>query len=204
MGGKEKSLIEAAVGPKGGAALLSDTGGGQPHGGPLHQIPPSGNIAASGSQSAAGVFDQGTHHQVGPGLGGLQCLHKFAVAVVHQNGGLRVVGPHHLAQRPDLRHGEGRTGGVALGALDQHRLDAGVPHRPGQSLRVRRIVKQIYLPIFDSVTFQGTGALVHHADHPQHGVVGGTHGGHQNVAGLQRAKEGAGDGMGTVDKLHPY
>ena len=46
-------------------------------------------------------------------------------------------------------------------------------------------------------------ALVHHADGPQHGVVGGAHGGHQHVPRLQRPEQGGGDGVGAVDELQP-
>ena len=47
-------------------------------------------------------------------------------------------------------------------------------------------------------------ALVHRADDPQQGVVGGPHGGHQHVPRLQTAVQGGGDGVGTVDELNAH
>ena len=60
------------------------------------------------------------------------------------------------------------------------------------------------MPVFDAVVFQGPVALVHRADHPQQGVVGGPHSGHQHVPRLQTAVQGGGDGVGAVDELDAY
>ena len=47
-------------------------------------------------------------------------------------------------------------------------------------------------------------ALVYHANDTQHGVVGRAHGGYQHVPRLQAAVQGAGDGVGAVDKLDAH
>ena len=108
--------------------------------------------------------------------------------------------PHHGAQGADLLHREGGAGGVALGALDEHRLDPGVFHRPGKALGIGGVVHQLHLPVLHAIVLQRAGPLVHHADHPQEGVVGGPHGGDQDLPRLQRPEQGAGDGVGAVDK----
>ena len=60
------------------------------------------------------------------------------------------------------------------------------------------------MPVLHAVVFQGAGALVHRSHHPQQGVVGRAHGGQQHVPRLQRSKQGAGDGVGAVDKLDAH
>ena len=47
-------------------------------------------------------------------------------------------------------------------------------------------------------------ALVHGPHHTQEGVVGGPHDGQEHIPRLQAAVEGAGDGVGAVDKLDAH
>ena len=204
VGGQKQALVQQAVVPQGGAALRPDAGHRQAHGGSLHQVPPPGDVAAGGGQAAAGVFNEGTHHQVGPHVGGLHGLHELPVAVVHDDRRVRVGLLDHAAHLPDLRHRQGGAGRVPLGALDEHRLHPGIGGRLGHPLQVGLVVKKFYLPVFDAVVFQGTVSLVHRADHPQQGVVGGPHSGHQHVPRLQTAVQGGGDGVGAVDELDAH
>ena len=204
VGGQKQALVQQAVVPQGGAALRPDAGHRQAHGGSLHQVPPPGDVAAGGGQAAAGVFDEGAHHQVGPHVGGLDGLHELPVAVVHDDRRVGIGLLDDAAHLPDLRHRQGRAGGVPLGALDEHRLHPGAGGRLGHSIQVGLVVKELYLLILDAVVFQGPVALVHRADHPQQGVVGGPHSGYQHVPRLQTAVQGGGDSVGTVDELDAY
>ena len=131
-------------------------------------------------------------------------LYKLAVAVIHQDGGVGVGGLNDLARLPDLGHRQRGPGGVALGALDEHRLHPGVGGRLGHALQVGLVVKEFHLTILDAVVFQGAVTLVHHSDNSQHGVVGRAHGGHQHVPRLQAAVQSAGNGVGAVDKLDSH
>ena len=204
VGGQEQPLVQQAAAAQRGPALPADARAGEAHGRTLHQVPPSGDIAPGGGHPAAGVFDEGPHHQIGPHMGGLPLFHKLTVAVIHQNGGVWVVFPHNGAQLPDLLHRQGGPGGIALGALDEHRLYSGVPNRLGQARLVGGVVRQLHLTVLHTVVLEGAVSLIHSPHHPQQGVVGSAHGGHQHVSGFQRPKQGAGDGVGPVDKLEAH
>ena len=204
VGGQEQPLVQQAVVPQGGAALPADARHGEPLGGPLHQVPAAGDVAAGGGQAAPGVLDEGAHHQVCPHMGGLQGLHELPVAVVHQDGGVGIGRPDHPAHLPDLRHGQGRPGGVALGALDQHRLHPGIGGRLGHPLQVGLVVLQLHLAVLHAVVLQGAVSIPGRPDDPQQGVVRRAHRGHQHVPGLQRPIQSAGDGVGPVDELDAH
>ncbi len=110
MGGHEKALIQRTVIAHGAAALTADAGHREPLGGRLHQIGATGDIAAGGRQSAARVLDEGADHKVCTHLGGLQRLHKLAVAVIHQHSGIGVIvldklWPAHRSPPPRAWHG---------------------------------------------------------------------------------------------------
>ena len=137
-------------------------------------------------------------------MGGLGGLHKLAVAVVHQNGRVGVGLLDDPAHCPDLSHREGRTGGITSGPLDQHRLHTGIGGGFGDFFQVGLVVQKLYLPVLHPVVLQGTGSLIHRAHNAQQGVVRCADSGYQHVAAFQRSEQGAGDGVGAVDKLNPH
>ena len=167
VGGQEEALIEQTVLTQGTAALAADAGDGEPLGSAFHQVAASGNVAAGGSKTAAGILDEGTDHQVSPHVGGLQSLHELAVAVVDQDGDVGVGRFDHTAHFTDLLDGEGGAGGVALGALNEDGLHPGIGHGLCHALQVGLVVHQINLAVLHTVVLQAALALVHHADDTQ-------------------------------------
>ena len=60
------------------------------------------------------------------------------------------------------------------------------------------------MPVLHAVVLQRAGALVHRPHDAQEGVVGRTHGGQQHIPRFQRPEQGAGNGVGAVDKLDAH
>ena len=123
-------MKQQAIDVLGAAALPADSRAGQPHGSRLHQILPANDVSAGGGNSAAGVLNQGTGHNVGSYLRGLDVLHKLAVAVVHEHQNIRIGPLGGFNDLADLPHGQRRTEGIAPGALDHQELCMGLLHRP--------------------------------------------------------------------------
>ena len=60
--GQKQSLVKQTVLAQSTAALPTDSWNCKPLGRPLYQIAAASDIASSGCQSAAGIFNQGAHY----------------------------------------------------------------------------------------------------------------------------------------------
>ena len=81
------------------------------------------NIAADGSQAAAGIFDQGADDHIRSHICGLHAspqIRRSSCPPCRSRPGLMLLDEGD--QLPDPCHGKGGTGGVALGPLDGHQL----------------------------------------------------------------------------------
>ena len=108
------SVVEAQIHITGrfqrAAQLLAKAGGIQAVSAQLYQIPAAHDVAAGGSNAAAGVFDQAAHGDIRAHLTGLLRLGELAVAVVHKDDDLRVCGAGGIGDFADCR----QIKGVAL------------------------------------------------------------------------------------------
>ena len=201
-GGQEEALEQAGHEPQIGTYLLAKAGGGEPEGAAADALFRAADIAADGGQAAAGVLDEGADHHVGPYIGGLHGFYKFAIAVVHHNGHIRLALLAEGNELADLSHGEREPGGVALGPLDGDELGFLVDGSLDARIVKASVGEQIYLPVADAVLRQGTGTLAD-ADDLLQGIVGGSHRGQQLVAGQQIGTEGYSQGVGAAGDLRP-
>ena len=96
-----------------------------------------------------------------------------------------------------MGNGEGRTGGITLGALDGDEFCLFVDGGADAVVVKFTAGKQIHLPVANAILCQGAGTGTD-ADDLLQCVVGQTHGGEQLVAGQQVCAEGNGQGMGAA------
>ena len=91
-GGVVEAQIHIPGGLQRAAQLLAKAGGVQAVSAQFHQILATHDVAAGGSNAAAGVLDQAAHCDIRAHLTGLLRLGELAVAVIHKDDDLRVCG----------------------------------------------------------------------------------------------------------------
>ena len=148
---KEKALKEGAHQPEVGAHLLPEARGGEPVGAAVHAGLCAADVSADGGESAAWIFNERAHHHIRPHIRGLLTLHKLPVAVVHHTDHIGLDGLAEGDQFPDLLHGEGGAGGVALGALNGDQLGLGADGGADGVIVKGPIRLQIHLPVGHAV-----------------------------------------------------
>ena len=196
----EEALIQGSVHIERGTALAADTGQSHAVGGALHQIGTAGHIAAAGSQTAAGVLDEGGGHQVSAAGHRLHLADKLAVAVVHQRHDVGVDRLDGLAQVTDLLRRQGFAHAVAAGTLDEHAGHGGILHRLQNGGQVGCAVLEGYFLVADAVVGKGAGDIATLADDGLQRVIHAAGDGHHGLTGPHTGKHGAGDGVGAVDE----
>ena len=149
-GGQEEALEQAGHEPQIGTHLLAKAGGGEPEGAAADALFRAADVAADGGQAAAGVLDEGADNHVGPYIGGLHGFYKFAIAVVHHNGHIRLALLAEGNELAKLGHGERESGGVALGPLDLHQLRPLIDGLPDPFKIKAAVGKQIHLAVCDA------------------------------------------------------
>ena len=115
---EEEALIERGHQPEVRADLLPEPGRGEAVGAAVHALLRTGDVAADGRKTAAGVLDEAADDHVRADIARLDRLDELAVAVIDHD---RDVGFDRAADGDglaDLRDRERRTRLVALGALD--------------------------------------------------------------------------------------
>ena len=180
-GSQKQSLIETGEQTQIGAHLLAEARCAEPVGAAIDEILSAADIAAGGSQTAAQIFDEASHHHIGPHIRGFLSLHQFAVAVIHHADDVGLTALAEGDQLTDLPHGEGGAGGVALGALDGHQLGFFVDGGPDAVVVKAAVRKQVYLAVADAVFPQGAGRGAD-ADDLLQRVIGRPDGAQQFVA----------------------
>ena len=199
-GRQEQALIKCGHQTQVGTDFLAEAGSGQTIGTALHALLGAADIAADGGETAAGVFDQTAHDHIGAHIGGLQRLHKFTIAVVHHDFHVRLDALAEGNQLANLCHGKRGTGGIALGALNGNQLGALVDGVADGVIVKTAVRLQIGLGICDAVLLQRAGALPDTDDLFQ-GVIGGTYGGEQFIAGQEVGGEGHSQRMSAAGDL---
>ena len=86
------------------------------------RIPFTGDIATNRCQSAAGIFNEGSHDHVRTHIGGFHRLHEFSVAVIHHADHIRLDAFDKGDQLTDPLYGQGRSGLISLGSLDGYQM----------------------------------------------------------------------------------
>src|SRR5699024_3143763 len=171
-----------------GPHLLAQARGGEAVGAPVHAGPGAADVPADGGQPAAGVFDETAYSHVRPHVGGLDDIHKLTVAVVHHADHVGLYGFAEPDQLPDLLHGEGGAGGVALAALDGDELGSLVDGRADGRVVEGAVGQQVRLPVGDAVLRQGAGGGAD-ADDLLEGVIGRPHRGEDLIPRQQIGAE---------------
>ena len=173
-GCQEEALEQSGHQPQIGTYFLTKSGSRQPVCTAADTCFCAANIAANRSQTAAGVFDQGTHYHVCPHIRGLYGFHELSITVIHHTDNIRFyffAEGNQLANLPDRKGG---SGGIAFGALNGDDLGFIMDCFFNPRIVKGTIRKQIHLPISYTVLRQRAGAGPN-ADNLLQGVIGEPH-----------------------------
>lgn len=197
---EEEALIERGHQPEVRADLLPQSGRGETVGAAVHALLRTGDVAADGRKTAAGVLDEAADDHVRADVARLDRLDELAVAVIDHD---RYIGLDRAADSDglaDLRDRERRTRLVALGALDvdelRFRRDGGAD---GGKIKAA-VVEQIDLPVAYAVFGERAGRGAD-ADDLLERIVGLAGDGEQLVAGQQVRAQRDGERMGAAGDL---
>ena len=149
-GRQEEALEEGLHQSKGGAQLRAQAGGSQAVGALIDALLGAADIAAGGSQAAAGIFDEGTDDHIGADIAGFDDLGELAVAVIHHadDAGLEFL--DKADQLADLLDREGGAGGIALGALNGDQLGLFIDRLADIFIVEGAVRQQLGLPVGDA------------------------------------------------------
>ena len=184
------------------AQILAETGRIQAVSAQLHKVFAARNVAAGGSDAAAGVLDQAAHHKVCAHLTGFLRLGELAVAVIHKNNDVRVCGAGGIRNFSDRFQIKGIALQIAAAALDVAHLCTG--GLLGDQVIIRGEVgfqRSFIVP--DAVIHQGAGALALavQTDHAFQRIVGTAGGSQQGVPCPQQAEQRHSQRVGAALEL---
>ena len=89
-GGEEEALIHLGHKSEVCAHFLAQSGSGKAVSAAVDAGLCAGNVTAGGSKTAARILDEAAYNHICTHFGGLQCFHKFTVAVIHHDDDVRL------------------------------------------------------------------------------------------------------------------
>ena len=201
--GEEEALVQRGHQAEIRADLLSEARRGETVRAALYARRGAADVAANGGEAAAGILDQRADDHVRTDIAGLDGLHELAVAVVHHADDVAADGLDERDQLADLRDGERRAGGVALGALDGDQLRLRLDLFADALVVEAAVRQQIDLVVGHAVFAQGALALAD-ADDLLERVVRAADGGEQLVARQQVGAQRDGQRMRAAGDLRAH
>mgnify|MGYP002421910528 CR=1 FL=1 len=106
------------------------------------------------TDSASGVFEEGSHDDVRTHIGGFHRLHEFSVAVIHHADHVRLNTFNEGDQFADPLYGQGGSGLVALGSLDRYQMSFLIDILTDFIVIKASVRQQVYLAISHTVFCQ--------------------------------------------------
>ena len=185
---KEEAFKERTIGSRVGAHLVPKARDSELMRAALYEIFSAADVSTGRCKSAAGILDKGAGGDVCAELDRFFFVGKFAVAVVHEADGLRVLCFDDVDDLPDVFREEGVSEAVAARTLDFYELGVLIDHG-GDTFQIIGVAFERHFLVVDTARLQISRSVAGNADDALHGVIGSADGGEHGIARFEEGEE---------------
>ena len=187
---KEEAFKERTIGSGVGAHLVPEAGDGELVCAALDEVFSAADVGAGRCESAAGILDERAGSDVCAKLDRFLFVCKFAVAVIHEANGLRVLCFDDVNDLLDVFREEGVPEAVTARTLDLYELGVLIDHGC-DAFQIIGVAFERHFLVVDAAGLQISRSVAGNAYDALHGVIGSADGGEHGIA---RFEEGEKDG----------
>ena len=185
---KEEAFKERTIGSGVGAHLVPKAGDGELVCAALDEVFSAADVGAGRCESAAGILDKGAGGDVCAELDRFLFVCKFAVAVIHEANGLRVLCFDDVDDLLDVVREEGVSEAVTARTLDLYELGVLIDHGC-DAFQIIGVAFERHFLVVDAARLQISRSVAGNADDALHGVIGSADSGKHGIARFEEGEE---------------
>ena len=178
---KEEAFKERTIGSCVGAHLVPEAGDSELVRAALDEVFSAADVGTGRCESAAGILDERAGSDICAKLDRFLFVCKFAVAVIHEANGLRVLCFDDVNDLLDVFREEGVSEAVTARTLDLYELGVLIDHGC-DAFQIIGVAFERHFLVVDTAGFQISRSVAGNADDALHGVIGSADGGEHGIA----------------------
>ena len=187
---KEEAFKERTIGSCVGAHLVPEAGDSELVRAAFDEVFSAADVGTGRCESAAGILDERAGGDVCTKLDRFLFVCKFAVAVIHEANGLRVLCFDDVDDLLDIFREEGVSEAVTARTLDLYELGVLIDHGC-DAFQIIGVAFERHFLVVDAAGLQISRSVAGNTYDALHGVIGSTDNGEHGIA---RFEEGEKDG----------
>ena len=197
---KEEAFKERTIGSCVGTHLVPEAGDSELVRAALDEVFSAADVGAGRCESAAGILDERAGGDVCAKLDRFLFVCKFAVAVIHEANGLRVLCFDDVNDLLDVFREEGVSEAVTARTLDLYELGVLIDHGC-DAFQIIGVAFERHFLVVDAAGLQISRSVAGNAYDALHGVIGSADGGEHGIARFEESEKDGPQGMGAGDEL---